>query len=108
MADFAAADRPAGNDGAAMQDLEYLNALLFRVNESRGSWSTDYVPNFKTEAEQQAYDAALKKLKEPITDLNELVRIKALKAIPSAPAGKKYAINSKTLKVELIDATATP
>jgi hypothetical protein len=48
----------------------------------------------------------MEKLKEPITDLNELVKARVIKAIPAAPAGKKYAVNKKTLKVELVDANA--
>jgi len=105
MADLGATDRPLGDNGNAMDDLEYLNALVFRFNESRGSYSPEPEPQFKTQEEYQKYAAALKKLKEPITDLNELVRSKVIKAIPPAPTGKKYAINAKTLKVELMPAT---
>jgi hypothetical protein len=105
MADLGAADRPLGDNGNAMDDLEYLNALVFRFNESRGSYSPEPEPQFRTQEEYQKYAAALKKLKEPITDLNELVRSKVIKAIPPAPTGKKYAINAQTLKVELMPAT---
>jgi hypothetical protein len=106
IADFSSNARPLDNDGRAMDDLAYLNNVLFNYNESRGTYSTDVIPNFKNDAERQAYDEALRKLKEPITDLNELVRAKVIKAIPAAPAGKKYTVNKKTLKVELVDATA--
>lgn len=104
MADFGAADRPLGDNGNSMDDLEYLNALVFRFNESRATYSPEPEPQFRTQEEYQTYSAALKKLREPITDLNELVRFKVIKAIPPAPTGKKYAINAKTLKVELIAA----
>lgn len=100
--------RPVGNLGEQLNDLELLNHILFTYNEGRGTYSTDYIPNFKSDAERLAYDEALRKLKEPITDLNELVRLKVIKSIPAAPAGKKYAVNKKTLKVELVDATAQP
>ncbi len=107
MIDFAAAEKPVGNFGEEFKDhLEMLNHILFNYNEGRGTYSTDVIPTFKNEAEQRAYDEALRKLKEPITDLNELVKAKVIKAIPAAPAGKKYAVNKKTLKVELVDANA--
>ena len=89
-----------------LDDLELLNHLLWNYNEGRATYSTDVTPNFKNDAERIAYDEALKKLKEPATDINDLVKARFIKAIPTAPAGKKYAINPKTLKVELLDANA--
>ncbi len=40
-------------------------------------------------------------MKEPITDLQELVKARLIKKIPAAPAGKKFVINPTTHKVEL-------
>lgn len=38
-----------------------------------------------------------------ITDLNQLVRYKILRALPAAPSGKKYALDPKTKVVSLAD-----
>lgn len=89
------------NGMVAQDNLEYLNGLVAHLNEGRATYSTDAMPTFKTPEEKQAYDAALKKMKEPITDIEELVKARLIKKIPAAPAGKKYVINPTTHKVEL-------
>ncbi len=105
----AGAPRPLGNQGQPLEnDLELLNYLLWNFNEGKATYSTDVIPTFKTEADALAYQEALKKYKEPTTDLNDLVKGRVIKAIPAAPAGKKYAVNPKTYKVELVDANAAP
>lgn len=89
------------NGEIAQNDIDYLNALVKQLNEAHGTWSTDATPSFKSAAEKQAYDDAIKKFKEPITDLQELVKARLIKKIPAAPAGKKYVINPTSHQVEL-------
>lgn len=89
------------NGEIAKDTLDYLNNLVAHYNEARATWSTDATPTFNTPQEKQAYDDALKKLKEPITSLEELVKAKLIKKVPEAPAGKKFIINPTTHKVEL-------
>lgn len=91
-----------------MNDIQYLNELLAQFNMRRSNFSPEPYPQFKTPDEQKAYDQWLIKFRDPVTDLNELVRYKVVKALPAPPAGKKYVVNAQTLKVELADATATP
>lgn len=38
-----------------------------------------------------------------LTDLSQLVKVGMLKALPAAPAGKKYVVQPKTHKVSLVD-----
>jgi hypothetical protein len=89
------------NGEIAKDTLDYLNNLVAHYNEARATWSTDATPTFKSEQERQAYDDALKKMKEPITDLEALVKARLIKKVPTAPAGKKFVINPTTHKVEL-------
>lgn len=96
-----AADRPLDDNGKTMDDLAYLNNLVFNLNEGRATYVSDVIPEFRNDAERLAYEAALAKAKEPVKDLEELVRLKVIKAIPAAPAGKRYAINPTNGKVEL-------
>ena len=94
-------DKRMPNGEIAKDTLDYLNNLVTHFNEARATWSTDATPTFNTPQEKQAYDDALKKLKEPITNLEELVKARLIKKVPAAPAGKKFVINPTTHKVEL-------
>ncbi len=96
--------RPINDAGQRLADLDYLNLLLQSYVEGRSSAA--YMPKgpFKSEAEEMAaIEKAERQKSQPVTDLNELVRAKFIKAIPQAPAGKKYAIDPKTGKVVLAD-----
>jgi hypothetical protein len=102
MIDVSIAERPADNDGKVMDDLAYLNHLVFNINEGRSTYVSDNIPTFKDDAQRQAYELALAKAREPLKDINDLVRLKVIKALPQAPTGKRYAINATSGKVELV------
>jgi hypothetical protein len=102
LIDISTAPRPADESGKVMDDLAYLNHLVFTINEGKATYTSDYIPQFKNEAEKVAYEAAMAKFREPIKDIEELVRLKVVKALPQPPAGAKYAISEKTGKVELV------
>ena len=99
--DFASAPRPNNGQGNPMSDLEYLNHLVFQLNESRTVPPETKQMQFKTEAEQSAYEAAQQQRQAPVKDLNELVTAKVLKALPVAPNGQHYAIDPASGKVVL-------
>lgn len=99
--DFASAPRPKNEQGDPLSDLEYLNHLVFQLNESRTVVAEIKQMQFKTEAEQAAYEAAQQQRQGPVKDLNELVTAKMLKALPVAPNGQHYAIDPASGKVVL-------
>jgi hypothetical protein len=103
LIDVSSVERPLDNSGKVMDDLAYLNHLVFNLNEGRATYVSDVIPQFRNDAERLAYEAALAKSKEPVKDLEELVRLKVVKALPQAPAGKRYAINATSGKVELVN-----
>ncbi len=84
-----------------MSDLELLNHLVHQVNESRAVGPEIKQMQFKTEAEQSAYEAAQRQKQAPVKDLNELVAAKVIKTLPTAPAGKRYAVDATSGKVVL-------
>lgn len=101
--DFAAVKRPLDAQGNPLNDLDFLNHLVHQANESRLAKGSD-IPmkdSFKTEAEQMAYEEAQRKRFEPISDLNDLVKDGFIKALPTAPAGQKFALDPATKKVIL-------
>lgn len=99
--DFAKAKRPVNDKGDPMSDLEYLNHLVFQLNESRTAGQTIVQKAFKTEAEQMAYEEAQQKKMQPVHSLQELVDAGVLKAIPTGPNGQHYAIDAASGKVVL-------
>ncbi|MGV3753818.1 MAG: hypothetical protein ACO1QS_00380 [Verrucomicrobiota bacterium] len=103
LIDITTVERPADNSGRVMDDLAYLNHLVFNINEGRATYVSDNIPTFKDDAQRQAYEMALAKAREPLKDINDLVRLKVVKALPPAPAGKRYAINETTGKVEMVN-----
>ena len=100
-ADLSSMQRPINDQGNPMSDLELLNHLVHQVNESRAAGPEIKQMQFKTEAEQSAYEAAQRQKQGPVKDLNELVAAKVIKALPTAPAGKRYAIDATSGKVVL-------
>jgi hypothetical protein len=107
MIDLSTVERPTDDNGKILDDLGYLNHLVFNLNEGRSTYVSDVIPEFRNDDERQQYELALAKAREPIKDLNELVRLKVIKALPQAPAGKQYAINATSGKVELVNQQAT-
>ncbi len=103
LIDITTVERPADNSGKVMDDLAYLNHLVFNINEGRSTYVSDNIPTFKDDAQRQAYEMAMAKAREPLKDINDLVRLKVIKALPPAPAGKRYAINETTGKVEMVN-----
>lgn len=99
--DFSQAERPVNAQGQVMSDIEYLNHLVYEVNESRISDVSVPDKAFKTEAEQMAYEEAMQQRKVPVRDLKELVTAGVLKELPSAPAGQNYVIDPTSGKVVL-------
>jgi len=100
-------DWPRNANGKKLTDLEYLNQLLEDYTTSR----FNFVPNpesapYKNDEEREAYEASFaemrKKLRAPISDINQLVKAGVIKAIPPAPVGQKYVINPTSQKVELV------
>lgn len=79
-----------------MNDLEYLNHLVQQVNEFRAIPKEINQKAFKTEAEQLAYEEAQQAQlnRGPVKDLNELVSSGVIKALPTAPAGQRYALDA--------------
>lgn len=102
LIDLSTVERPTDDNGKIMDDLAYLNHLVFNLNEGRATYVSDVIPEFRNDDERQKYELAMAKAMEPIKDLNELVRLKVIKALPQAPAGKRYAINASSGKVELV------
>lgn len=100
-ADLSSMQRPINDQGNPMSDLELLNHLVHQVNESRAAGPEIKQMQFRTEAEQSAYEAAQRQKQGPVKDLNELVAAKVIKALPTAPAGKRYAIDATSGKVVL-------
>lgn len=103
--DLAVAERPLNGDGSQMTDLEMLTSLVRRHNESLASVEVDTSNmNFKTEAEEMAYREAQANKGQPITEVSQLVTKGLLKALPPAPAGKKYVIKPENQEVILAEA----
>jgi PBP1b-binding outer membrane lipoprotein LpoB len=103
--DLTVAERPLNGDGSQMTDLEMLTSLVRRHNESLTSVEVDTSNmNFKTEAEEMAYREAQATKSQPITEVGQLVAKGLLKALPPAPAGKKYIIKPENQEVVLAEA----
>ena len=104
--DLATMKRPTNDKGDPMSDLEMLNHILANYNEGRatGAAASSQTRTYKTEAEQVAAEATQKQALGPVKDLSELVTAKVIRALPTPPAGKKFAIDPKTQKVVLVSA----
>ena len=102
--DFASLERPTDEHDRPLSDLELLNQVLFNYNEARATGGNVIQRTYKSEDEQLAAEAAqLQRSTGPVTDLSELVKAGLIKAVPAAPAGKKYAIDPQTHKVVLVN-----
>ncbi|MEW6303896.1 MAG: hypothetical protein AB1705_10520 [Verrucomicrobiota bacterium] len=101
--DFTGANRPTNERGEVLSDLDLLNQILNDYVEARATGSSGEIRTYKTEAEEVAAMEARQKASEPVKDLSELVKAGLIKAVPTPPPGKRFAIDPKTQKVVLLD-----
>lgn len=84
--DFATVQRTAVGHGPLTSDLDILNQAL---------------EIYRTGAPRPGSDSLVGG--RDIKDLNELVKAGLIKALPAPPAGKQFALDSKTGKAVLVD-----
>ena len=93
--DLNTADRPLDARGNPMSDVEMLNLVIESYRMGAGATSADMATTGGRKpqgpAEEAAAFAAASTPKTAINDINDLVKLGLIKAIPPAPAGKQYA-----------------
>lgn len=85
--DFATVTRTSVGHGAATSDLDILNEALERYRNSAPPPGT----------------AVSEEGTRQISDLSQLVKAGMIKALPAPPAGKQFALDSKTGQAVLVD-----
>jgi hypothetical protein len=103
---FESESRLTDENGRPLSDLELLNKAI-EIYEMRLVTEVPMAQGDRKfnsfEEESAALAAEMEKKVVPLTDLSDLVKAGVVKAIPSAPPGKKYVFDKEKSRVVLTD-----